>query len=216
MYYFVIVGVFSDVHMLALMYAGELCYWCWSLGAADSRKQTSDSLNKEPPKPEPTASADAAAASSSRSLPIKKEEGKQTSEDTSDITSSADRPSRNSTADTCSNSGSLEQSIKNISLEAGSEHCEAVATNTCSRCSEEALTSWRQLYSVMEHCCGEGVVQDWNSRFDPLKRGQELLSKYIEVARGPLKAQEWKYERAVQLLVAMKKSAHAHKAVVVS
>lgn len=24
-------GVFSDVHMLGLMYAGELCYWSWEM-----------------------------------------------------------------------------------------------------------------------------------------------------------------------------------------
>ena len=203
----VTVGVFSDIHMLALMYAGELCYWCWSLGAAISKKQTSgDSLNKELPKPGPTANADSAAACSSRSLSTK-EGGKQTSKDSSDIACSVDRPSTNC-ADT---SASVEQSLKNISLETG-EHCEAVVTNTCSHCSGEASTSRRQLFSVMEHCCGGGVVEDWNGKFDPLKRGQELLSKYIEVARGPLKAQEWKYERAVQLLVAMKKAAHAHKA----
>ena len=29
------VGIFSDVHMLALMYAGEMCYWAWKISSDD-------------------------------------------------------------------------------------------------------------------------------------------------------------------------------------
>ena len=30
-------GVFSDTHLLALMYAGELCYWHWQIEKETSR-----------------------------------------------------------------------------------------------------------------------------------------------------------------------------------
>ena len=214
--------------MLALMYAGELCYWSWSLGA-DSRKESSEMSGEAKSKAAAAgASRKGKVVSSTDSLETKLNE-KLASEDSSpclvepsssDSTCSTNREYLGSTSkppsnefedslmgvhDKAADAGSLEQSLRSVSLE--DKHSEAVLTSACSRCGADTSTG-RQLFCVMEQGCGREVVSEWNSKFDPLKRGQELLSKFIEVARGPLKPQGWKYDRAVQLLVTMKKSAH--------
>ena len=223
----IIKGIFSDVHMLALMYAGELCYWSWSLGSDTKRK--SSEISGEPKSKATAAGASRKVVSSTDALETKQDEklaGKDSSPclvepSSSDSTCSTTREYLGSTSKATSNeecldslmdvhdkgadSGSLEQSVRSVSLE--DKHSEAVLTSACSRCGADTSTG-RQLFCVMEQGCGREVVTEWNSKFDPLRRGQELLSKFIEVARGPLKPQGWKYDRAVQLLVTMKKSAH--------
>ena len=48
MYIPVLTGIFSDVHMLALMYAGELCYWAWEVRCgSDSREEEGKAGRKE-------------------------------------------------------------------------------------------------------------------------------------------------------------------------
>ena len=101
--------------------------------------------------------------------------------------------------------GGLDQAMQSASLEDDTE----LLTSACSRCGGDGGSVLRQLFCVMEHCQGKQAVENWTSRFNPLERGQELLSKFVEVARGPLKTQGWKYGRAVQLLVTMKKAARA-------
>ena len=62
------------------------------------------------------------------------------------------------------------------------------------------------LYSLMECLQGAEFVQKWQREFSAVQLGQDFLSKYIDVARGPLRAGGWKYDRAVQLLVKLKKA----------
>lgn len=65
------------------------------------------------------------------------------------------------------------------------------------------------LYHLMQHTCGEGSMSRWLADFDPHKCGLEMLSKYIDAARGPLKGHGWEYSRAVKLMVELKKAAVA-------
>ena len=50
------------------------------------------------------------------------------------------------------------------------------------------------------------VHQYWGS-FSPSRIGQSLLTRYIKMAQGPLKNQNWNYARAVQLVVQLKRAA---------
>ena len=43
-------GIFSDVHMLGLMYAGEMCYWFWQ----ESTKMTSPEPSSDGPSSKPS------------------------------------------------------------------------------------------------------------------------------------------------------------------
>ena len=63
------------------------------------------------------------------------------------------------------------------------------------------------LYHVMRHTKGEEAVIHWQLDYEPLKDGVEMLSKYIAAARGPLKAHDWDYSRAVEIMVKLKKAA---------
>ena len=63
------------------------------------------------------------------------------------------------------------------------------------------------LWIVMELTQGVEFAKQWLVNFDPQKFGIEFLSKYIDVARGPLKEQSWSYTKAVQLLVSLRKAA---------
>ena len=226
--------------MLALMYAGELCYWAWSIGAT-SKKQDTEVLGPTSSNSK-TKTVNITSSATVKSSPLPKEEYNKTvesaenSKDTTaepslgavqpptGITTSSgtelsktdnkapsDDTNTERSCSTCNVDPStfdsdsrtrLEKTVQDLSI----QDTELVASG-CSNCTGGIVVPpERQLYSVMEHCQGAEAVENWKRRFNPLKRGQELLSKFVEVARGPLKAQGWNYARAVQLLVAMKKA----------
>lgn len=68
-------------------------------------------------------------------------------------------------------------------------------------------------YHVMRHTC-VGAESRWKEEFDPYKHGLEMLAKYIETARGPLKGMGWEYSRAVDIVVKLRKAAVAAAAAV--
>lgn len=63
-----------------------------------------------------------------------------------------------------------------------------------------------KLWCVMKLTQGEDFTRQWRDNFNSQKYGIEFLSKYVDVARGPLKDQSWNYIKAVQFLVSLKKS----------
>ena len=63
------------------------------------------------------------------------------------------------------------------------------------------------LYKIMRWTRGEDFTSRWIAEFDALKYGLEMLSKYINAARGPLKGHGWKYAKAVELVVKLKRAA---------
>jgi len=71
------------------------------------------------------------------------------------------------------------------------------------RDSTEAATA--DLFEVMLHTRGPLRVASWRAEFDAVQLGTEMLSKYINVARGPLKKHGWNYSKAVDLVVKLKK-----------
>ena len=245
-------GIFSDVHMLAMMYAGELCYWAWSIGVATSKKQDAKELGATSSESNTktmniTSSATVKSSPSRSNLP-KEQQNNKTAEsaDSSEGTVTVEPPSLEvvqlptlgvttsggtelsktgnkddanaerscrahnvnpSSSDSSTSRTSLEKTVQNFSIQDDTELVASGCSNsTAGGIVPAAAAPERQLYSVMEHSQGAEAVTNWKSRFNPLKRGQELLSKFVEVARGPLKAQGWNYARAVQLLVAMKKA----------
>ncbi len=152
--------------MLALMYAGELCYWRWELdGGSDGSLSTTDQAEATTPHREKeNSNSDLPEASRVSPLP-----------------SGLEIPS----------SGLEELSIS----EATPRSCASPTT---------AVDS---LYLLMKHLRGDEFVQRWHLEFDAVVLAQGFLSKYLETARGPLKGQGWSYDRAVQLLVKLKKAA---------
>lgn len=220
-------GVFSDVHMLALMYAGELCYWSWSL-AATSNKQTSDTLKLLDTKSHCNIASTVRSPNSLATL-SEGESEKTTRESPAPSFVAVESPSSSGVGgdteilsnikalDPVPNKSNImdpsemmshsctgqEQAMQNVSL----EDAKLLEAGSCSHCGGgDMWTVLTQLFCVMEHCKGTKAVENWKRRFDPLQRGQELLTKFVAVARGPLKTQGWNYSRAVQLLVTMKKA----------
>ena len=244
-------GIFSDVHMLAMMYAGELCYWAWSINTATSKKQGAEELGATSSESNTktvniTSSATVKSLPPSSNLP-REEQNNKTAEsaDSSEGTVTVEPPSLEvvqlptpgvttssgmelsktgnkddanaerscrahnvdpSSSDSSTSRTSLEKTVQDLSIHDDTEVVASGCSNSTASGTVPAAAPERQLYSVMEHSQGAEAVTNWKSRFNPLKRGQELLSKFVEVARGPLKAQGWNYARAVQLLVAMKKA----------
>ena len=72
--------------------------------------------------------------------------------------------------------------------------------------SASLLPNPSQVSIVVTCLCGEQFTSDWEKSFNALQFGQVCLSKYIEVARGPLKEHGWKYDAAVKMTVEMKKN----------
>lgn len=60
--------------------------------------------------------------------------------------------------------------------------------------------------SLLKQLMGVDFVHKQWCEFSPVTTGQELLGKYIEMARGPLKHQNWSYTRAVQLAVQLRRA----------
>jgi len=166
-------GIFSDIHMLALIYAGELCYWAWESGTetqlhsqrvtqADTQADTQTKLSS------PTAMG-------SQSMLCEHTEARHEPISTNDGVPTASR------------------------------ECSGLVARSNDReksCTTEPIS----FYCLMEHLQGEEFVHKWKSEFNAIQCGQEFLTKYIDTARGPLKLQGWSYDRAVKLLVKLKKA----------
>ena len=233
--------MFSDVHMLALMYAGELCYWCWSV---EGNQLTSHSprTDKAVRANETTTVASTMTVVPSVSPASDEEGGTETlcgkatapsrgaveppisSASMDNIVVTTGEPTNVKTPDPISNiynvmnpskephsCTGLEQAMQTVSI-GDTEPTKSDDCPTCGSWNTGKGSVLSQLFCVMEHCVGSEAVENWRRKFNPLEKGQELLSEFVEVARGPLKAQGWNYARAVQLLVTMRKAgaAHAH------
>ena len=222
--------MFSDVHMLAVMYAGELCYWCWSVGAT-SNKLTLDSLKLDTKShhKDTTVSASTVGSLNLLATSMDGESEKLMSESpapsstaveplvSSDVGGGTEILSNTKALDPVPNRCNVMDPSKLSSHsctgqeQAMQDVSKLPKSDSCLHCGGHTRTVLSQLFCVMEHCVGAKSVENWKRRFDPLQRGQELLSKFVEVARGPLKAQGWNYSRAVELLVTMKKADTATK-----
>ena len=151
--------------MLALMYAGELCYWCWEQQPGGRGR-----LPQAVPHPPRT-------------------ESKSNSLKATAVSSTAPEGGFNAACDTSSSSDTPPEA-------------KALSETAASR-QQYSQAAW--LYQAMEHSQGSEFSSKWAEEFDCVALGQGFLAKYIEVARGPLKPQGWEYDRAVQLLVKLKK-----------
>ena len=145
-------GIYSDVHMLALMYAGEMCYWYWELDRGGSE------LVKGPPT---TVNSAGEVVSSTCVL-----------------------------ADARSRLRSEDKSGSGTGAASGSAMSE----------------SGTSPFGLMGSMRGLDFVREWREGFNPAKLGVDYLTKYIDAARGPLKLQQWNYDRAIHLLIRLKKS----------
>lgn len=154
-----LLGIFSNVHMLALMYSGELCYWSWELAA--------------------TIDDGASSVAAEQSKGKAKSSGKESSAENGVTTVSGATPP-------------LSRLVELSISESGS--CPPRDTPVDS------------LYLLMRHLQGDVFVRRWRSEFNAILLAQEFLSKYLETARGALKDQGWNYDRAVQLLVKLKRA----------
>lgn len=74
--------------------------------------------------------------------------------------------------------------------------------------SNSLITSTHVLepYALLDAACGQEHTQHWTASFDAPVLCDKYLSRYISVARGPLKSLGWSYERAVKLLVELRRS----------
>ena len=154
--------------MLALMYAGEMCYWHWELDNGGA--------GQEGPVPALTiGGGPGVVADAGSGIPSESESGSSAGHvDGSDSGSSA---------------GHVD----------GSDSGPASCPGTCGY--DEALP-----FVLMGAMRGLDFVKEWREELNPVKLGVDYLTKYIDAARGPLKIQEWNYDRAIQLLIRMKKS----------
>ena len=143
-------GIFSDVHMLALMYAGELCYWAWEVSSGSEKRREGEGTDTGPSraeKPEMDCVANERGASSNGE----------------DVAAAHSTTSRT-------------QPPSNLPLFSG----------------------------VLSQIKGEDFVRQYCTHFSPTLVGRTLLERYVMLAQGPLKEQNWSYERAVHLIAQLK------------
>lgn len=97
-------------------------------------------------------------------------------------------------------------SEKNVTPSQETEEHQAGKCEERKRTPKERAHPMSDLYQLIQRASGEGVMSRWVADFEPHKCGQEMLSKYIDAARGPLKGHGWEYSRAVKLMVKLKKA----------
>ena len=189
--------------MLSLMYAGELCYWYWELFTT----QTSPELNHTKSELEPSTESYVKTETGQKCNKVDTVLGDESQQDTQVesshyVCSESQIPVSKEVLQ--SESKETPKSLPSGDSMSGSsrEEFDCLSRN-------HSITGLSSLFCVMEHSQGAEFVKQWVSDFDPQKNGRELLSKYIDVARGPLKAQGWNYDRAVQLLVQLRIAARA-------
>lgn len=237
---FPITGIFSDIHMLSLMYAGEMSYWYWEL----CTMQTSI----DPPTTRPGSTQTNLDPTQTKPDPIQTTPDPiQSNLDCSQTTPDHIQTNLDPIQTKVDTIRTIQDAVKTIpeqeclevhaSLRKKSQgtHPEDCLSVTKAQISDRAQRSesndnktiytssqtgdakanvvgyWptivmHSLFCVMENSQGIEFVKDWLLNFNPHKTGEDVLAKYIEVARGPLKPHGWKYDRAVQLLVSLKKA----------
>ena len=143
-------GIFSDIHMLALMYGGELCYWAWEMEMSDSKKREEEEKARQP---------------------------------------GVDREPRRD-RERMSNDSRV------------SSDCLSVERRDRGMGTAAAPPLFSSLILLLK---GRGYLDQYCREFSAASVGQSLLTKYIKLAQGPLKSQNWNYARAVQLVVQLKR-----------
>ena len=279
------VGIFSDIHMLSLMYAGEMCFWAWEVSSTSTQQfspahsggnnqknsksgqRTKNGTSTVPsadnfaqPKGSKIVQVDGNASGSeetSKEVSSTKEVNGISEELEDSLCAGADKmavtddelsedvspgcgtgPDR---LEKCEHTAGSEETnlpcadqtdLMSQSVSAAEENMESSSVDESSvgemtgppsadktsasdmdatsggkrksSCSKD--TEGVTLYNVMLHTRGQSVVDSWKKDFDSLKHGVEMLSKYINVARGPLKKHGWNYSKAVELMVKLKKA----------
>ena len=144
-----LVGIFSDIHMLALMYSGELCYWAWEAELRTREAVAQAGVNRGP-----------------------KEEERE-------------RKTHSKTSSKCSDRPDFK---------------------TVETRGREPLPAATPLFSsLISQLKGRDYFVQYRRDFSAVDIGQSLLTKYIKLAQGPLKSQNWNYARAVELVVQLKR-----------
>ena len=177
-------GIFSDVHMLALMYAGELCFWAWEQGGKLEKEEEEVEVEEERregswkaknEQNEPNVKGKTAAAGSEGKVKYKSPEVEKTGNKVEEAEAAAEIPSG--------------------------------ASSTTPQEKDTPGGGGSRLFSLLVQLMGAGCAQQQWRGFAPVSLGLELLGRYIEAARGPLRQQNWSYTRAVQLSVQLRKAA---------
>ena len=278
-------GVFSDTHMLALMYCGDMCYWCLDLDQPHdnvSTGRTNDDvlkggtkgdvsttckdvdMSKCPTKGDkPTSCTESDESTSCKEekhltsctgeTSAKCTKGDESTSCTKDETSTSctgetsakctegdkstsctkDDTSTSFTGETssctegdkstnCTKDDTTSHTEVNVSQTPKVGDVSAICTSgdvmrthqrdpnsdrttdaeSDNRCEDTMLI---QPYNLMVGSKGVVYKEEWCEAFDPVCFCERYLSRYISVARGPLRELNWKYDRAVELLVQLKK-----------
>ena len=213
--------------MLALMYAGELCYWAWEV-SGDSGKE----------REEGGAGKDSIGGRGTGGGELKRLEGAMRDQELKDRSISSSNEDSGSKLCTSATAGNRTENIETrLSARERGQEWESTAGSVCvsggSSLNEALFTEQQQtehqpqsrltgspgaqpllprrelpLFSgLLCQVKGEDHVHKCCSEFSPTARGREILGRYIEMARGPLKEQNWSYARAVQLMVQLKRAA---------
>jgi hypothetical protein len=199
-------GVFSDTHMLALMYCGDLCFWCVEL------EQTNKISTPTSTGGDVTAGCtggDVTAGRTGGDVTAGRTGGDVTAGCTGgDVTAgctggdvTAGRTGGDVTAGRID--GDATVGHKDVNTSSTQSHT-SLADNVASGKSPSGPSSLRP-YQLMCEYKGEEYRDLWCKSFDPSRLCERYLSRYISVARGPLKELGWSYDRAVQLLVELRK-----------
>ena len=165
-------GVFTDTHMLSLMYAGDMCKWHMLCSDAGNSAPTGNCGVRGRDK-------------DTLSLGVKPynlQEEPDGSQSTA-VHCNQDAPSPS---------------------HQGVNPCDLQQANPLA-----VLPLSLQPYLLMDSACGEEHSKKWAATFDAPVLCERYLARYISVARGPLKSLGWSYERAVKLLVDLRRSQQA-------
>lgn len=160
-------GVFTDTHMLSLMYAGDMCQWHMHCSVQNTPSSASCGGGRDQDTAEPGV----------KPCNLKGEtDSSQSDSTTAKCSKDATPPS---------------QGVNPCNVQQAS----ALATSTHSL----------EPYALMDAAFGKEHTQQWTTNFDAPVLCDRYLARYISVARGPLKSLGWSYERAVKLLVELRR-----------
>lgn len=175
-------GIWSDIHMLALMYAGELCYWIWE--TTQTHTQTLSPTHTD----------------------IQTHTQSQSQIPTTTCTQTHTQKQLLTVSENVTRCKQTEDKGERYDDAVASERLQTTASSNSESRDEPCIAEATSFYSLMEHLQGKEFVQKWVLEFSTIQYGQDFLTKYVDAARGPLASQGWSYDRAVQLLVKLKKA----------
>ncbi|XP_072022200.1 uncharacterized protein [Amphiura filiformis] len=166
-------GIFSDTHVLALMYAGEMCYWHRQLIPSTNQSKSSKTTSNQSDASFNITQPSSQSNSSTGTTSNQSDAGKAQTISPSDVS-------------TVKTSNQSETST------------DVIGSHKDSACHIDQSETRNKTHSTAS--CSTQTSDIESDTFDSQALGMQFLQRYVEIVKGPLRATGWDYSKAEDMI----------------